>query len=668
MQPTSKIIHGFTFASVFVFAICLLHPLTVTAQWTTNSNDVSNTNTGNVGIGTGATAPTYKLNVAGSEDKSQIRFGLGALDSGGFLFSNGPTNAVFSGGASWNGGWFAKAINASSIQLNTGTITFFANSGLTQNSLFTPTARMSINANGYVGIGGTPTSKLHVISGTDSGTTLLSLDTGVHGGTSMAVFGTANNESGFDMSVYRAGTYTSRFGVSSAGNVYFQPASGNVGIGTSTPGYSLEVVGGSPWIARFKKTGNSNGGIIVDSVTGYNPNVALAVNGANKWHLLNNATASDALQFWEATGSFARFTLTQAGTVGIGTATPNAGYKLDVAGHIRSSSGGFVFPDGTIQTTAGGGGSSITAVNAGSGLTGGGTSGSLTLNLGAGTGVTVAADTVSVNYGSAAGTAVQGNTSITVSAGTGMSGGGSLTLGAGGSVTLTNADRGSSQSIFKNVANSAGTTQFTAGSNADSIRFQGNGGTTVSFDAATKKVIIDGSTSTVTAANISAGQFGAGNYTFPSNVTVVGTLEGGTIKAKYQDIAEWVESSQELEAGTVVVLDTNKSNQVVAAMQAYDSRVAGVISLQPGIALGEQSEERVLVATTGRVKVKVDASNGPINIGDLLVTSDKTGVAMKSVPVEIGGVRIHRPGTLLGKALEPLAQGQGEILVLLSLQ
>jgi hypothetical protein len=51
-----------------------------------------------------------------------------------------------------------------------------------------------------------------------------------------------------------------------------------------------------------------------------------------------------------------------------------------------------------------------------------------------------------------------------------------------------------------------------------------------------------------------------------------------------------------------------------------------------------------------------------------LVTSDKEGVAMKSVPVEIGGVRIHRPGTLIGKALEPLAQGTGEILVLLSLQ
>jgi hypothetical protein len=153
------------------------------------------------------------------------------------------------------------------------------------------------------------------------------------------------------------------------------------------------------------------------------------------------------------------------------------------------------------------------------------------------------------------------------------------------------------------------------------------------------------------------------------NIKVIGNIDvSGNINAKYQDVAEWVESSQDLTAGTVVVLDATKNNQVVASTKSYDSRVAGVISLKPGIALGEQGEGHVLVATTGRVRVKVDASNGPIQIGDLLVTSDKTGVAMKSVPIDFAGAQIHRPGTLLGKALEPLATGTGEILVLLSLQ
>jgi hypothetical protein len=43
-------------------------------------------------------------------------------------------------------------------------------------------------------------------------------------------------------------------------------------------------------------------------------------------------------------------------------------------------------------------------------------------------------------------------------------------------------------------------------------------------------------------------------------------------------------------------------------------------------------------------------------------------LAMKSEPVSLGGVSIHRPGTIIGKALESLDKGTGEILVLLSLQ
>lgn len=152
------------------------------------------------------------------------------------------------------------------------------------------------------------------------------------------------------------------------------------------------------------------------------------------------------------------------------------------------------------------------------------------------------------------------------------------------------------------------------------------------------------------------------------DINASGAITGGNIQAKYQDVAEWVESSQELPPGTVVVLDHTKSNQVIASSQAYDTRVAGVISERPGITLGEGGDKKVLVATTGRVRITVDASQGPIQIGDLLVTSDIPGVAMKSQPINVGDVQIHRPGTIIGKALEPLAKGSGEILVLLSLQ
>jgi cell shape-determining protein MreC len=142
----------------------------------------------------------------------------------------------------------------------------------------------------------------------------------------------------------------------------------------------------------------------------------------------------------------------------------------------------------------------------------------------------------------------------------------------------------------------------------------------------------------------------------------------GNINAKYQDVAEWVPTTQKLAAGTVVILDPERRNHVLASTTSYDTAVAGVISEKPGLTLGEEGEDKALVATTGRVKVKVDATRGAIKIGDLLVTSDLEGVAMKSAPLDVGGVSLHRPGTIIGKALEPLAKGTGEILVLLSLQ
>ena len=140
------------------------------------------------------------------------------------------------------------------------------------------------------------------------------------------------------------------------------------------------------------------------------------------------------------------------------------------------------------------------------------------------------------------------------------------------------------------------------------------------------------------------------------------------IGAVYQDLAEWVPAIGEVAPGSVVIVAPDRTNSVLASAEEYDTRVAGVVSAQPGLLLGESGPSKVMVATIGRVKVKVDATRAPIAVGDLLVTSGKSGMAMKSQPVELGGVKLHRPGTLVGKALEPLASGTGEILVLLSLQ
>jgi hypothetical protein len=165
------------------------------------------------------------------------------------------------------------------------------------------------------------------------------------------------------------------------------------------------------------------------------------------------------------------------------------------------------------------------------------------------------------------------------------------------------------------------------------------------------------------------GNLGVGTTTPSTALEVVGSVTvSGNIAAKYQDIAEWVPSRENLRAGAVVVLDKAQSNSVIQSSRPYDTTVAGVVSPQPGLILGEQGAGKFKVATTGRVKVRVDATAGAIEIGDVLVTSAKAGTAMKSEAISLGGIELHRPGTILGKALEALPEGEGEILVLLSLQ
>lgn len=83
-----------------------------------------------------------------------------------------------------------------------------------------------------------------------------------------------------------------------------------------------------------------------------------------------------------------------------------------------------------------------------------------------------------------------GDATLTVAGGTGLSGTGSITMNSGTNVdiTLSNSDRGSSQNIFKNIADSAGTISFSAGSNSDTIRFEAGTGLTLSLAASTKTI------------------------------------------------------------------------------------------------------------------------------------------------------------------------------------
>jgi hypothetical protein len=195
------------------------------------------------------------------------------------------------------------------------------------------------------------------------------------------------------------------------------------------------------------------------------------------------------------------------------------------------------------------------------------------------------------------------------------------------------------------------------------------GGALVRPAAGGYQVTTDGSVNNPNLFVATSGNVGIGTKTPTAKLDVAGNINvTGNINAKYQDVAEWVETAEPLDAGTVVIVDPRNPNRVMPSPRAYDTRVAGAVSAQPGLILGEQADGKAMVAQSGRVRIKVDASYGAIRIGDLLVTSPKAGYAMRSRPVKVGAQLMHRPGTLLGKALEALPNGKGEILVLLTLQ
>src|ERR1051325_2902685 len=101
--------------------------------------------------------------------------------------------------------------------------------------------------------------------------------------------------------------------------------------------------------------------IFIESRTGDAISVSSSTN--HTWQFGPNSGGGLGFGFYDETPGSTRLQLTLNGYVGIGTTTP--GFRLDVNGPIRSSMGGFVFPDGTIQLSAGAG----QAYSAGTGLT-----------------------------------------------------------------------------------------------------------------------------------------------------------------------------------------------------------------------------------------------------------------------------------------------------------
>lgn len=636
-------------------------------QWSTNGNDISNTNSGNIGVGT--TSPGVKLDILSSVNLI-ARFGSTAGTHSQVLID---APAGFNANLTLQRGGVSKWFIGN--RASNDRLSFIESTGLVET--------LTLLQNGKVGVGTTiPSEQLSVVvndAANNAITQILSIGH-TTSGTPAAGLGSAltfrskrTSDGAMGYTGYIAGVWENP--TTENGALVFAPtlngagsgtermritSSGNVGIGTTGPNFKLQVTADST-AGQLAVTGSSN----------TNKQLRLGFNTTSDYGLIEAVIDGTA---------FKNLALQpNGGNVGIGIVNPV--FRLDVNGEINAtglringtpiSTG----PSSPVISVFGRTGAvvqqagdytwaQITKTTSSLGDLQTRSAGDLNAGtvpiarLGSGT-----ADSTKFLRGDNT-WAVPGGTSQWTTSGTSIlynSG----NVGIGTTTPASNLQIGT-QAV---VASAAPTTLSLGGSHSNAA------GANLKLKLYDDGVAVNTYGIGVSAGSMDFGVPSSATYKWYAGgvnkmtLTTNGDLSvSGSIAAKYQDVAEWVDSSQGLAAGTVVVLDSSRSNNVIAATQSYDSRIAGVISLQPGLTLGEEAEGRVLVATTGRVRVNVDATEGAIQIGDLLVTSNREGFAMKSLPVDVGGVRMHRPGTLIGKALEPLTSGTGQILVLLSLQ
>jgi hypothetical protein len=172
----------------------------------------------------------------------------------------------------------------------------------------------------------------------------------------------------------------------------------------------------------------------------------------------------------------------------------------------------------------------------------------------------------------------------------------------------------------------------------------------------------------------------------------------GSFRPSSMDLAEYHPVLEPVEIGDVLVADRKLPGLMRLGRAAHDAAVVGIVSGEPGVVLGsgirriaeadpelaarldeartfgDRKEEAALwsemerrfrsthapVALSGTVPCKVDAGYGAIQVGDLLTVSPTPGHAMRSDDAF--------PGTIIGKAMEPLESGTGMVRVLVMLR
>jgi hypothetical protein len=153
--------------------------------------------------------------------------------------------------------------------------------------------------------------------------------------------------------------------------------------------------------------------------------------------------------------------------------------------------------------------------------------------------------------------------------------------------------------------------------------------------------------------------------TVPALPAVIGgesqDIRARSFSSPREQVATRLTVSGDVEPGDVLVVDREHPQLFARGDRSADPTVVGVVVADAGVALGAQGGEgpSAPVALSGIARCKVDATFGAIMPGDLLVSSPTPGHAMREAS--------PLPGTVVGKALEPLASGHGSIRILVML-
>ncbi|KKS33127.1 MAG: hypothetical protein UU95_C0040G0006, partial [Parcubacteria group bacterium GW2011_GWC2_42_12] len=142
------------------------------------------------------------------------------------------------------------------------------------------------------------------------------------------------------------------------------------------------------------------------------------------------------------------------------------------------------------------------------------------------------------------------------------------------------------------------------------------------------------------------------------------TYADGAYSGAGADYAEYFYTADiDLKSGETVCIDLIEPNAVKKCQRGHDNNVMGIVSTKPSIvgnnsvAVRNDPAHYAMIGLLGQVDAFVSAENGVIKVGDSLTSASSTpGYAMRAD----GG------DSTVGVALEPLKAGQGKIKVLIS--